>query len=92
MAGKRAMLMKAMADQILRFIEGVHEEGGVRRVLFAFPSEPVVVMVVRQSDYDAMGQPEHAKGPHKFVKATVIETRCGWCNLPEGHPSHGAAV
>jgi hypothetical protein len=86
--GKRAQLMTQMANQLIRFIDGVHDEGGVRRAVFEFPSDPVVCVVMRKDEYEALGSPESTKGPHKFTEQMMIEKRCGWCGERQNHHTH----
>lgn len=88
MAGKSATLMRQMADQVLRFVDGVRKEGGIRRVLFSFPDNPVVVMVVRQAEFEEMGTPESTKANHKYEKQVAVTEQCGWCGLKAEHSVH----
>lgn len=88
MAGKSATLMRQMADQVLRFVDGVRKEGGIRRVKFAFPDAPVVVVVLRESDFEQLSITEGGKGPHRYVPQVSVMEICGWCLLSKEHTSH----
>jgi hypothetical protein len=91
-AGKSKALMQAMSDQILRFVEGVRREGGIRRTRFAFPDNSVVVIVLRQSEFEEIGSPGDGKGPHRYTPQQMVHEVCGWCLQPASHPSHAATL
>jgi hypothetical protein len=79
MAGKRAALMQQMANQLIRFVDGVHDEGGVRRVAFEFPENAVVVVVMRREEYEAIDSPDSTKAKHKYSEQMMVEPKCSWC-------------
>jgi hypothetical protein len=84
--------MQAMSEQILRFVEGVRQEGGVRRTVFKFPDAPVVVTVIREEEYERIGSPGDGKGPHQYTPQQMVHEVCGWCLQEKDHPSHGVVI